>query len=173
MVDLRKSLTRDVEIIRRYRPGDETSIAEIFSNAIHQIACEFYTPEQCLAWSPRSHNYEYWKHRCKEKRPFVTTVGRDLSGFLELDPDGYIDCAYVNPKYRRLGIMRRMAEHAISAGFETGLGRVYVDASLCAKPLFEKLGFTLLEKRLVKLGAQELQNFRMELLKSRSEIRYG
>jgi ribosomal protein S18 acetylase RimI-like enzyme len=151
------------EMIRIFQHGDHEAIAVIFTTAIHEIASEVYTPEQCLAWSAKDPNPAYWKKRCELKRPFVNVIDGEIAGFLELDPDGHIDCAYVSPKFARRGIMTSLVKHAIETAFAMKLERVYVEASLCAQPMFEKLGFWSLTKNEVHLNGEILVNYKMEL----------
>lgn len=150
-------------MIRIYRHGDHVEIAEIFSRAIHEIACRDYTEAQCLAWSARKPNSEHWMRRCELKRPYVAVVDSRIAGFLELDTDGHIDCAYVNPDFQRRGVMTELVTHAIRVSFNMKLPHVDVDASICAKPLFQRLGFRLLKENVVKIGEVSLVNYRMEL----------
>ena len=152
-------------IIRHYRSGDHATIASIFIRAIHEIACEAYTPEQCLAWSDRKPNPAHWEKRCELKRPFIAEMDGEVAGFLELDPDGHIDCAYVNPDFRRKGVMVALVKYAANVCFSAGVHKVHVDASICARPLFEKAGFTLIRENVVRIGEEELLNYRMELMK--------
>jgi len=152
--------------IRIYQHGDHVAINDIFINAVHQIASEVYSPEQCLAWSAKEPNYDHWKCRCELKRPFVAITDSEISGFLELDTDGHIDCAYINPKYRRLGIMTQLVRHAVETCFAFRLRRVYVEASICARPMFEKAGFRVVRENIVNIRGVELLNFIMELLPS-------
>lgn len=155
-------------MIRVFQSGDHLAIAEIFSRAVHEIACEVYTPEQCLAWSDREANYEHWRKRCERKRPFVAVVDGAIAGFLELDPGGHIDCAYINPTFQRRGIMTRLVEHAVETCVACRLTRVYVEASICARPLFEKLGFHVTRENMVSIKGVELLNYQMEKLISLS-----
>jgi len=148
--------------LRPFRPGDHVAIAEIFPAAVHQIASEVYTEEQCLAWSGREPNPEHWRKRCELKRPWVAVVESRVAGFLELDPDGHIDCAYVHPEFQRQGIMSRLVEHAVATCFAAGIDRIYVDASICAKPMFERCGFRVTEEREIRIQGVGLLNFHME-----------
>jgi putative acetyltransferase len=150
--------------IRIYRHGDHAEIAEIFTRAIHETASECYSPEQCLAWSDPVPNPDHWRKRCELKRPFVAVSDHRVAGFLELDTDGHIDCLYVHPGLQRRGIATRLVQHAIGTCFAMRVPRLYVEASYCAKPLFEKLGFSVIAENLVRIRSQELNNFRMELL---------
>jgi ribosomal protein S18 acetylase RimI-like enzyme len=150
-------------MIRAYQHGDHVAIAEIFTRAIHEVASSCYTPAQCLAWSDRKPNPAHWEQRCETKRPLVYVVNGDIAGFLEVDPDGHLDCLYVHPSHGRRGIATELVRHAVDACFAKGLSRVYVEASHCARPLFEKLGFATLHENRVRIGDQELVNYSMEL----------
>jgi ribosomal protein S18 acetylase RimI-like enzyme len=152
-------------MIRVFQHGDHVAIAEIFSRAVHEIASEVYSREQCLAWSDIAPNHEHWKRRCELKRPFVFLKGATIAGFLELDPDGHIDCAYVHPDHRRQGVVSALARHAVETCFARGIDRVHAEASLCARPMFEKIGFKTLSGNLVNIRGVELLNFKMERLK--------
>lgn len=156
-------------MIRVFQHGDHKAIGEIFTAAIYEIASEVYSEEQCLAWSDREVDYDHWKNRCELKRPFVAIAGSEISGFLELDPNGYIDCAYINPKYRRQGIMTSLVRHAVDTCFALNINRVYVDASICAEPLFTKVGFKIIRENLVKIKGIELLNYKMEILKETAD----
>ena len=152
-------------MIRIFQHGDHFAIAEIFCRAVHEIASAVYTPEQCLAWSDREPNYEHWRKRGELKRPFVAVAHRQIAGFLELDPDGHIDCAYINPDFQRRGIMAGMVEHAVNTCFAFNLPRCYVEASICARPLFEKAGFSLISENIVTIKQVQLLNYKMEKLR--------
>jgi len=151
-------------MIRIYREGDHFQISEIFPRAIYEIASEVYTTDQCLAWAGgKEPNPEHWKKRCELKRPFVDVIDSTITGFLELDSDGHIDCAYVNPDFKRQGVMTRLVRHATSTAFAMNLARVYVEASICVKPIFEGEGFNILSENLVDIDDQKLLNYIMEL----------
>jgi len=64
--------------------------------------------------------------------------------------------------------MTALVTHAVATCFEFRITRVYVEASLCAKPMFEKLGFTVTQENWVQIKGVKLLNYKMELLKSRA-----
>lgn len=150
-------------MIRIFQQGDHVAIAKIFSTAIHEIASAVYTPEQCRAWADPAPDYDRWKKRCELKRPFVAVVDSEIAGFLELDPDGHIDCAYINPKFQRQGIMTGLVKHAIDTCFAMNLPKVRVEASIIARPLFEKVGFKVIRENQVEIKGVCLKNYIMEL----------
>lgn len=149
-------------MIQIFQHGDHVAVAEIFTAAVHEIASRVYSPEQCLAWSAREVNYEHWRKRCELKRPFLGIVEGEIAGFLELDPDGHIDCAYVNPKFQRRGVVSGLVEHAVATCFGLNIARVYVEASICARPMFEKAGFETMSEFFVSVRDIRLLNYRME-----------
>jgi len=152
--------------IRAFRSGDHVAIAEIFCRAVHEVASADYTEEQCLAWSGPTPDPDHWQNRCERKQPFVFERDGQIAGFLELDPDGHIDCAYVHPDHARQGVMTSLVRHAVSTAFEMGLPRVYAEASICIRPLLEREGFDVVREQLVTIKGVEIQNFAMELRNS-------
>ena len=150
-------------LIRPYQSGDHTAIAETFTRAIHETASAYYTPEQCEAWSARKPNPEHWRKRCEEKQPFIAEVNGRLAGFLELDPDGHIDCAYTHPDFQRQGVMGALVEHAIRVCGERDIKRMHVEASIPAMPMFRKHGFVIVRENTVSIRGVELVNYIMEL----------
>jgi len=151
-------------MIRAYQHGDHVAIAAIFCRAVHEIASADYTLAQCAAWSDTKPNPEHWEKRCERKQPFVSVVDGEIAGFLELDPDGHIDCAYVNPDFQRRGIMTGLVKHSIGVATAMNLPRLYVEASIGARCLFERLGFEVLLEQQVSIGGETLVNFQMERL---------
>jgi putative acetyltransferase len=150
-------------MIRRYQHGDHRAIAEIFPLAIHEIASEVYSAEQCDAWSEKNPNPQHWEERCEKKQPFVYVENEEVAGFIELDPDGHIDCMYVHPNHKRKGIASALIDQAVQIAFTSGVRRVFVEASICAKPVFENKGFRVIEEKEVTIRGVNLTNYNMEL----------
>ena len=150
-------------MIRKYRNGDHLAISTIFPEAIYEIASEVYSEEQINAWTKRKPDPAHWQKRCLKKQPFVYELGGRVVGFLELDPDGHIDCMYVHPSAKRRGIASELIQKAIEVTKEKGLRKVFVEASICAKPVFEKKGFEVVNEQTVEIRGVGLKNFKMEI----------
>jgi putative acetyltransferase len=97
----------------------------------------------------------------------------EIAGFLELDTDGHIDCAYIHPRFQRRGIMTGLVSHAVDTCFAFNCPRVYVEASICAKPMFEKVGFNLVRENIATIRGVALLNFHMEILRGRDTPGYA
>jgi putative acetyltransferase len=61
--------------------------------------------------------------------------------------------------------MTGLVRHAVDTCFAFNIHRIYVDASICARPLFEKAGFKVTRKNIVTINGVDLLNFKMELLR--------
>lgn len=150
-------------IIRHYRVRDCRAIADLFHAAVQAIDERDYTAAQREAWAPTPPDYAAWQHRLGERQPWVAEHSGRLVGFIELEPNGHIDCLYVHPAYQRQGIAGRLLRHLLQHARALGLGRLHVEASTTARPFFEAHGFNLqCENRVVRRG-QTLINYRMRL----------
>ncbi|NOK63762.1 MAG: GNAT family N-acetyltransferase [Chloroflexi bacterium AL-W] len=142
--------------------GDYRRIADIFYDAIHTVATQQYTSEQVHAWAPYPIGYDRWYYRCELKRPFIVCDADTAVGFIELDPDGHIDCHYVHSTWNRRGVGGLLLDHVERVCRALGKPRLYVEASLIAVGLYEQRGFYRVKEQHVVVGSQLLQNFLLE-----------
>jgi putative acetyltransferase len=134
-------------LIRRYEPGEEPALFEIYFTAIHLVASHDYTDEQIQAWAPRDIDAVLWKSKMREINPFVAELHGELVGYADVQSNGYIDHFFVSGKYPRRGIgsliMERIFAHAICGGVQS----LTSDVSRTAQPFFTRFGFILVEQR--------------------------
>jgi putative acetyltransferase len=145
-----------------YYCGEHKALADLFTRSVHELARQEYSTEQLYAWAPEPVDYLYWKYRCELKRPFLYKVGKSVAGFIELDPDGHIDCHYVHPDFTRQGIGSALLLHVIDIAQHLSLPRLYVEASHLIKPLYLKQGFICLRTNQVIRNGVQLENWIME-----------
>ena len=151
-------------MIRRYKAGDEDSIARIYHDAIMQLTANDYTPEQLRAWANPPVNPEHWKHRCREKQPFVNEREGQVAGFMELDTDGHIDCAFVDPAHVRTRVMSELMEEVKRRARQKGICKLFVEVSKTARPFFEFHGFSWVRDGSVTVRGATLEHAVMECL---------
>ncbi|PWQ92635.1 GNAT family N-acetyltransferase [Leucothrix pacifica] len=148
--------------IQNYKSDYNKAITDVFYESIHAIDTSVYTEAQKHAWAPLPRNYEAWAGRLMFKRPFLAMQDQQLLGFIELDPDGYIDCMYTHPDHQRQGVGSTLYEHLESVARDKGLAQLRVDASHVAKPFFEGKGFSVVSENQVARADQMITNFAME-----------
>jgi putative acetyltransferase len=106
--------SRPQAMIRKYEPGDELTIGQIYHDAVHQLTRDDYTEEQRNAWATPIEGddawAEKWRRRCERKQPWVAVVDGEVTGFIEFDSDGHIDCTYVSPDHAGKGHMSAIME---------------------------------------------------------------
>lgn len=61
--------------IRRFRPGDEAALFQVFFSAVHSVASRDYSPKQIKAWAPADLDQALWAQRIQALKPFVLELG--------------------------------------------------------------------------------------------------
>jgi putative acetyltransferase len=134
-------------LIRRYEPGEEPALFDVYFTAIHLVAIHDYTDEQIHAWAPRDMDAALWKNKMREINPFVAELRGEPVGYADVQSNGYIDHFFVSGKYPRRGIgsllMERIFAHAISSGVRSLTSYV----SRTAQPFFARFEFIVVEQR--------------------------
>ena len=147
--------------VRNYVPHDAEATIEIFLRAIREIAAKDYTPDQVDAWA-QVENHEGWARRRESRPTWVATVDGSPAGFSDLEPNGYLDMMFVHPRYQCLGIASLLLRTVEAAAHDQNLSCIRTEASLTARPFFEKRGFKVVADQAVRKRGQTLRNFRME-----------
>jgi len=147
--------------LRAYAVVDLDRLIELFRDSIRLGARRDYTPEQLAAWAPDEVDRERWSLRLAASSTWVAARGERVAGFVSLEPEGHIDLLYVDAELQRQGIASALLKHLETAARSRGLARLSTDASLTAKPLFERRGFHVVTVQTVARRGQELRNFRM------------
>jgi putative acetyltransferase len=148
--------------LRPYRLGDAPALLELFRDTIRRVNARDYNPDQIRAWASDDIDPVRWAERFAGR--FVAVAERDgsLAGFAELESDGHVDRFYVAADCQGRGAGRAMLGALVAEARRLGLGRMFTEASITAKPFFESQGFVVLTPQVVTLRGQEFVNYRME-----------
>jgi len=159
-------------MIRKYKPGDEKYLARIYHDAIYQLAANDYTQEQLDAWAnpPLDIEDPKHKHRCEAKQPFVNVRDGRVVGFMELDPNGHIDCVYVDPAYARMGVVSEIMQEVKKEAKKLNIEKLYAEVSKTARSFFEHHDFVWIRDDVVNTRGVLFDRFIMEynVVKSRT-----
>ncbi|MBY4897047.1 GNAT family N-acetyltransferase [Cupriavidus sp. AU9028] len=147
-------------IIRPYRPDDLDAVIELFLLAIRETASRDYSPAQVAAWAQADR--DIWKARRSSKPTWVAEVDQTVAGLTDLEADGHIDMMYVHPRFGGRGVGKALLSAAQSRALEEGIGRLYSEVSITARPFFERMGFTVVEPETVLRNGQVFTRFKME-----------
>src|SRR6476620_8068853 len=139
--------------VRRYLPGEEDRLWQLYHDTTHIINGNDYTPEQCERWAPAVVDMPEWRKRIKSRNPFVAEKDGRILGFAELESDGHIDYFYCDHEYIRKGVGRKLYEAVEKEAKRLKLPRLHAAVSVTAKPFFLRMGFEVLkEQRNVTCG---------------------
>ncbi len=145
--------------IRAYRSTDLDAVIAIFLGAIREVASRDYAPAQIDAWAQVDR--AAWASRRLDRPTWVAVIGPAAVGFTDLEPDGHLDMMFVHPAHQGVGVATALLGTVEAAARAQGLVRLFTEASLTARPFFERRGFSVVAAQCVEKRGQRLKNFRM------------
>ena len=149
-------------IVRAYRPEDRDAVVDVIVRAIRESAIRDYSPAQIEAWSGGD-RLEPWSD-VRGRLIWVAVVHEVVVGLTDLEPSGHLDRMYVHPEHEGRGIASALLTSLELVARRQGLTRLFTEASVTAKPFFERRGFKVMTAQVVYFRGQQFTNFRMEKL---------
>ncbi|WP_028752797.1 GNAT family N-acetyltransferase [Rhizobium leucaenae] len=147
--------------VRPYVPADADLTIDIFLTAIREVASKDYNHAQIDAWA-KVEDREAWAKRRSSRPAWMVQHGNVSIGFADLLPDGLLDMMFVHPDYQGIGAASLLLATVETEAKRLGLSRIFTEASLTARPFFERRGFRVLASQTVEKRGQMLENFWME-----------
>ncbi|YAF96467.1 MAG: GNAT family N-acetyltransferase [Nodularia sp. CChRGM 3473] len=148
--------------VRRYEIGDTEAIMKLFSDTIHEVNIRDYTKAQIDAWTSVNMDVEVWMNSLKSKFTYVAQEDGNILGFGELEANGHIDRFYCHKDFQGQGVGTKILEQIELTARDLKIQKLCVEASITAKPFFERKNFIVVKKQEVERKGQKLINFVME-----------
>ena len=149
--------------LRDFRPADSATLGRLFYDTIHAINPRDYTALQIDAWAPAVPAPGHWAERARTRHIIVAEHETGVLGFVELRPaDSYLDCLYVRHDAQGQGVATALVRELEAHARTLGICTVGVDASITARPFFERRGYATIAPQEVEIRGVKLTNFRME-----------
>lgn len=144
--------------IRKYRIQDLSPVVRLFTDSVHELTAGAYDETQRYAWASRTPHLDTWRERLESLETLVAEEGSDLAGFISYEKDGTIDLVFTAPNYARRGIASALYHEAEQQLKDLGVTELKTEASVVARPFFERHGFEVVdEQRVTVRGAQFLR----------------
>jgi putative acetyltransferase len=159
---LLSAATLKAMLIRGYRPDDAVAITWLFYQTVHSVNLEHYSEQQVRAWAPAVPDPETWHLRMSHRCTLVGEENAEIIAFAELESNGHLDMFYCRRDVIRRGVGASLFRAIEVKAVELGVERIFTEASITARPFFERLGFSTLCQQTVTRSGIELLNFRME-----------
>ncbi|HOI05945.1 MAG TPA: GNAT family N-acetyltransferase [Deltaproteobacteria bacterium] len=148
--------------IRQLRHGDAEKAAELFRDTVARINRRDYSSDQIRAWAPGDMDVEMWRSRLQKGRAYVAESGEGkLLGFISIDRNGHIDLLYCHADHQGQGVGSRLLSHAERQIKASGVTHVSTEASITARPFFEKRGFEVVKEQKVRRNGSNFINYVM------------
>lgn len=147
--------------IRAARLDDADAIAACFTASVHTLTGEHYDAAQREAWAPQPPDLEEWRERLRQHPALVAVDGESVLGFLVFQQDGHIDMLYCDPSAARSGVATRLYQQAEALLAEADSRELSTEASLVARPFFERQGFHVVAAQRVERRGVWFDRFAM------------
>ena len=153
--------------IRRFVTEEGETLHRLMHDTIRTVAVGLYTPAQVAAWAPDPGSAAW---RLQGERLFssllhsvslVAEAGGAPVGFGTITAAGFLDYLYVHYAVGRRGVGSRLLDALEDAARQAGAGAITTHASLLLRPLLERRGFSVRERREVLVSGVPLVNFLM------------
>lgn len=93
---------------------------------------------------------------------FVAELNGAILGFADITADGYLDHLYTHRYYQGIGVASALVQTVEREMIALRVQRVTTDASITARPFFERRGYVMVQPQMVTVRGVTMQNFRME-----------
>jgi putative acetyltransferase len=150
--------------IRLFKTEDAEQIARLFHETVREVNIRDYSSSQVRAWAPDNIHFINWIEVCSNRFTYVADDEGAIAGFGELEPNGHIDCFYCHKNYQRCGVGRQIYQAIEAKAVELSVNRLLTEASITAKPFFQRMGFSVIKEQKVTRRSKIFINYAMEKL---------
>ncbi len=149
-------------LVRSYRPEDLAAIVRLFTETVHRVNATDYSPEQLAAWAPDPPDVEHWRRRLAGHVVLVAEGHGEIVGFATFETDGHLDHLYVDYRFQRQGVASELLRRIEAEAVTRGIGRIFTEPSITARPFFEHAGFRIVAEQTVEHSGVTFVNYLME-----------
>ncbi len=147
--------------IRKASVADIEQITRLYVNTITTVNIKHYTLKQVSVWAARANNKPGWIDKINNQYFLVSEIGTTISGFSSITHTGHIDLLFVHHNYQGQGIARKLIGELEQFATEQHITLLTTDASITARPVFERFGFGIVTEQTVSVDGVELTNYKM------------
>lgn len=148
--------------LRSYRSTDQEQILTLFYETVHSVNLRDYSPAQADAWAPKNPDRERWERNLSGQDTLVVEQNGKIIGFANWDRADHFDCLYVHRDFQGMGVASLLANEIERRARHAGTHILRVEASITARPFFEKRGYAVTQEQQVERLGQKLKNYKME-----------
>ncbi|WP_375102809.1 GNAT family N-acetyltransferase [Paenibacillus sp. RS8] len=150
--------------IRAYQESDISQLISLFYETVHAVNKQDYSQEQLDAWAPKeekSLKLNTWSTSLRQNITYVAEMNGYIVGFSDMTMEGHLDRLYVHKDFQGQGVASALVNKLELKARELGLHEMDTEASITARPFFERHGYELAAEQSVERKGVLLINYRM------------
>jgi putative acetyltransferase len=148
--------------IRLFEARDTGQIAQLFHQTVREVNIRDYSERQVRAWAPDDIDFQDWQQAFSNRFTYVADDAGTIAGFGDLETDGHIDRFFCHKDYQRCGIGTQIYQAIEAKAVEVNLRCLFTEASITAKPFFQRMGFSVVKEQNVFCRGETFTNYAMK-----------
>jgi len=150
--------------VRRFLESDISEVVTLFYETVHEVNKQDYLQAQLDAWAPQDEAAQKvvaWKDSMLRNITFIAESSGQIIGFADVTYEGELDRLYVHKDNQRRGIASALLKNLEAEADRLGLKEIRTDASITAKPFFERHEYRVVQSQIVERRGVKLDNYKM------------
>ncbi len=148
--------------LNAFRAPDVDAVVALFTETIHAVNAQDYSDSQLNAWAPKDPDKAAWTDRLEGQYTQLAWQDGKLLGFGTLTEKGLVDFLFIHHAHQREGLASLIYLRLEFEAYQKGISRIYTEASITARPFFEKMGFSVVFPQEKEVCGVPLKNYVME-----------
>ena len=122
-----------------------------------------YTKEEVEDWTSCGDSVAHWKNLLA-KNDYVGAIDRQgkIIGFSSMNAEGYLHSMFVHKDQQGKGVATLLLSEVEKIARKYDVHKINVEASITARPFFEKHGYKVVKEQKAKANRLWLTNYVME-----------
>ena len=142
---------------------DIPEMRELFHTTVLTVNSKDYTKEEVEDWTSCGDSVAHWKNLLA-KNDYVGAIDGQgkIIGFSSVNAEGYLHSMFVHKDQQGKGVATLLLSEVEKIAREYDVHKINVEASITARPFFEKHGYKVVKEQKAKANRLWLTNYVME-----------
>ena len=142
---------------------DMGEVRELFIATVLQVNIRDYTPEEVEDWASCGDSMEHWAGLLARNSFVGAFDSQDvLLGFSSMNAEGHLHSMFVHKDWQGKGVATALLSKVEGMARDYGVQTIHTEASITARPFFEKRGYRVVKEQRVRANRLNMTNYVME-----------